>query len=320
MDHSKDKTLAILLLVHKNCDQVKRLVLKLQNNDVDIYIHCDKRWEDGYMELLSLASESVFIIDHRFETNLDTWQLIEAPMEMIRYTKIINRKYKYYSLLSGQDYLLHPIEEIVNNLQKLYPKPIIDCTPYDKRNWIYHKFSSYRYFANIDSKINSRMKRGVLRKIVKFPFYFMEKIISIFKNPYKDLKKYNIDLYGGSAWWILPLDIINFAYNEYMKKSKYIKILSKTYTPEETFFQIMAKLSPLSYLVQCNPKDMVLQNCKTYAYFFNDKKPFKGHPYEFTVADIDVLNECRNNFYFARKFDSTIDYKVLDYIDDNFMV
>lgn len=327
------QTLAIFILAHKNYEQVERLVRRLTCSGVDIYIHCDARWNEGYEELQRLKCDSVFIVNKRFQTDTDTWRLIEAPMEMYRFaSEDVQRQYKYYSLISGQDYPIVSIEEIVEDLNQNYPKPFIDCTPYDRDNWIYKKFDFYQFhkqffmtryqqYSRFYRWVNSKTKRG--RRQIKKPVHILEDFTHYLEdtydkvhNPKRKLDQLKVEIYGGSAWWILPDKIMEYIYSEYVKNDKYIRVISKSKTPEETFFQIMTMRSPLADTVEINPKEMVLQNCKTYAYFFDDNKPFKFHPYEFTISDTELLKKKSNTCYFARKFDITVDKDVFDWVDN----
>ena len=307
------KTLAIIILAHKNVTQVKRLINRLNHKDVDIYIHCDKKWTNGYNELKRMESDDIFVSDDRMYTNLDIWELAEAPIFII---SRMRKKYKYYALLSGADYPVVPIDKILRELNQSYPKPFIDCTPYDKNNWVYHKFSSYGLYRRYSNYLNKHLKKCFFRSVLKLPvlcftIYILDKIY----NPKQKLDNLGVQLYGGSAWWILPDKIIEYILTEYNKNEEYIEILKKTHTPEETFYQIMAMRSPLANLVEVNPVDRVSQNCKTYAYFSSATKPFKGHPYEFTTEDYDLLKEKSKTCYFARKFDIDVNEEILDEID-----
>ncbi len=314
INKTENKKYAVLILAHKNVGQVKRLIRTLQNPMIDIYIHCDKRWDEGYFSLKKEGYPNVYFTDNRVCSDLDTWELVQAPMNLINKSKEINRDgYKYYILISGQDYPLARTEEILDKLEQSYPKPFIDCTPYDENNWLYHKFKSASFFNKFRKFIDNKMKKGLLRKAIKFPLFLINRL----SKPKKELDKLGVDLYGGSAWWILPDIVIDYILDEYINQDKYLKILSRTKTPEETFFQIMTMKSPCAGLVEINPKDMVLQNCKTFAYFFDEDKPFTGHPYVFTMSDTDKLKEVSKNAFFARKFDEKIDKAVFEWIDRN---
>src|SRR5690606_22598846 len=89
----------------------------------------------------------IFICKNRISASLDKWSLIEATMEMICTAKWVENKtnkakYHYYALLSGQDYPIKPIGLLLNLLSSTYPKPYIDCTPFDKKNWLKKKFKT----------------------------------------------------------------------------------------------------------------------------------------------------------------------------------
>ena len=182
----------------------------------------------------------------------------------------------------------------------------------------YKRCSDFYRWAN---RKTERGRRQIKRPVHLFEdsLHHLEDTIDKYHNPKRKLDKLGVEIYGGSAWWILPDEIMEYAYSEYEKNDKYIRVLSKTKTPEETFFQIMAMRSPLAYAVEVNPEDMVLQNCKTYAYFFGDNKPFKFHPYEFTMDDIELLKEKSKTCYFARKFDTSVDEDIFDYVDNELL-
>lgn len=311
------KTLAILLLAHKNFEQVKRLIMKLNHDEVDIFVHCDIRWDEGYNLLKEMNCDNVFISNVRYKSDLDTWNLVKAPMQLIKMAKDMGKTYKYYALMSGQDYIINSIDSIIHDLNKNYPKPYIDCTPYSRDNWVYHKFKANIGYFRYHEWINKRIKNNKINKLVKIPSYIaIIGIISKFCNPRKRLEKLKVDLYGGSAWWILPDIVILYILEEYTKMDEYVKELSCTMTPEETFFQIMTMRSPLSNMVDLNQPDMVEQNCKTYAYFFGVDKPPAGHPYIFTMDDTNLLYNKSKKFFFARKFDINVDSAIFDYIDN----
>ena len=116
----------------------------------------------------------------------------------------------------------------------------------------------------------------------------------------------------------MPDIVINYIIQEYNGNKEYIHfMLDESQTPEETFFQILTMRSPVSNLVEVNPIEMVAQNCKTWAYFSDDGKPFKGHPYIFTTQEFDKL--CASECWFARKFDETVDNEIFDLIDQKLL-
>ena len=65
---------AVLIIAHKNIDQVIRLIHSLQDESFDIYIHIDKKWAISPADLqkISEAGRYVVVLEERFSGFLDT--------------------------------------------------------------------------------------------------------------------------------------------------------------------------------------------------------------------------------------------------------
>lgn len=250
--------------------------------------------------------------ERRIHGVLDTRSLVDIALLMVQEGKAIEMSqgchYDYFALLSGQDFPIKPIMWIENQLNLLYPKPLIDCTPYDESNWLFYKFRNHRTALQMHNRINEM--HGVIRKIARgVELVYSSATRYLLPSPRERLQKMDINLYGGSAWWILPDKVIDFILGE-INKDYAAFLLNETFTPEESFFQIVTMKSPLKTLVDINPIDMIEQNCKTWAFFSGEGKPFVGHPYVFTCDEFDLLE--KSDRWFARKFDMTVDEQVLE--------
>ena len=283
---------------------------------VYIYIHLDRKWniQDNFSDELKSKYKNVHVIRKRISAELDRWSLVEATYELLSASH--NKKYKYYSLVSGQDYPIKSLEYIINELKDNYPKFYMDCTPLQKKNWVYMKFRDTMLYKHLNYKLNCKIKRGVLRRIIKIPLFCINKIIAIKFNMKSVFDKYNIDLYGGSAWWIIPDSGIEYILRSKHEKSKCYELFKKFdfITPEETFFQTILMNSRFSSMLEVNPPYMIEQNCKTFAYFSDINKPFKGHPYTLTTENLEMLLNLDS--FFARKFDLSEDKNILDKLDE----
>ncbi|MEG0408685.1 MAG: beta-1,6-N-acetylglucosaminyltransferase [Bacilli bacterium] len=316
---------AIMIMFHKNVDQVTRMVETLSDENFDIFIHADSNLllsDEAKNKIASASTKSnIYFTEKRYHGVLDTQSLVDIAIELVKTAKI-NGNYKYYLLLSGQDYPIKPMAYISKQLDDTYPKPYIDCTPYDKHNWIFYKFAINASILRFQQFIRRKKKGSLTRNSLRIIEIIIKQVVAcLHLDFYTSLTKQNIELYGGSAWWILPDICIDYILSEYNSNKAYISELLSTLTPEESFFQIMAMRSECNNLIKINPIDMVEQNCKTYAYFSGKSKPFKGHPYEFTINDIELLREKSEDeyFWFARKFDIEVDSKILDLIDKEFL-
>ena len=315
---------AFMIMCHKNVGQVIRLAERCITEKTDVYIHADTNMpqsEYDELEMYARTRKGVYLTTKRYHGVLDTRSLCDIALEMVSCAKKKEKEmggYRYFALLSGQDYLIKPMRWIEKELEENYPQPLIDCTPYATTNWVYHKFADHPLVLHYHRWIN-KLPKGLLRKCFRVTEIICRKVTrQLNLGVYKELCAKEVNLFGGSAWWILPDQAIDYILEEYEKNSTYVQtLLNKTNTPEETFFQIMTMQSPIAKMVDINPVDMVAQNCKTWAYFADEGKPFKGHPYVFTAGEYDKLKN--SSAWIARKFDATVDSKILDLIDANLL-
>lgn len=257
---------------------------------------------------------------------MGSYSLIQISDELMRcakeYEKKNNIHFSYYCLMSGQDYLLNNIVTIREELIKNYPKPYIDCTPCAKGNWVYNGSKHWLWWNAADKKINQFLHNpSIIRKIVKSPIYFVDFIMKDWKNPRLELLKNNINLYGGSAWWILPDMMVDYllSISEIFNSKNKFYPLTGVSVPEENYYQTVLMNSKFKSLIDVNPPEMVAQNCKTYANFLPDGKVFTGHPYTITMDDTKHLIKLAESKFFARKFDETLDSDIFDWIDGNLL-
>lgn len=318
---------AFLILCHKNPEQVTRLAKICQGENTDVFIHADVSMNKKDFEiLLNFAAEnSIILTKERIHCELDHRSLVDATILLIKAAKqkerLNGKKYDYFALLSGQDYLLKPIEEIEKELSRLYPQPLIDCTPWSKTNWVSKKFSKNEKLLAFRDRIDGQYpgKKGL-------PYCFLRGLGFLWKKQLQFLHKADIDyfnhtgikIYGGSAWWILPDIAVNYILKEYKGMEEYINRLLLTYTPEETFFQILTMRSEVREMVKLNPENSTNQSCKTFAYFSDAGKPFCGHPYTLTMQNAEMLLNMKD-YWIARKFEINEDSDILDFIDDNLL-
>lgn len=309
---------AIMIMCHKNLMQVKRLIEKCKSADSKIIVHIDAETPISAHEKLELEQCGGYLTYTSIHGELDTRSLVDIVFIMIDRAKALEKEqgihFDYYLLLSGQDYLIKPMEYINLQLKNNYPQPYIDCTPYSRSNWIWFKFRRNAALLKYNRWISKRFSpKNPIRKILRLSTLVASKMLELFKQTHFHVltNHYGLSLYGGSAWWILPDVVIEYINNE--RNNEYVKKLLETYTPEETFFQVMVMRSPVSDLVKINPINQTAQNCKTWAYFSDEEKPFKGHPYIFSKNEYEKLiqSEC----WIARKFDVYEDSEIFDLMD-----
>lgn len=302
-----------LILAHKNVQQIVRLIKALQSDDSSIYIHLDKKWNisPSDIEFIRNAADEVYVITERVSTFLDDRSLVLASLSLLKaaYTK---GEKGYYILMSAQDYPIKPFSELRSLLVRNYPKPYIDCTPYDINNWMYYKYKNsalYNKILHSFSNSGKPLLKKIERRLHKLRFgnhYF---------SLYKHSRRYGMNLYGGSAWWALPDVAVGDILRDIENDKHAFELSLCTYTPEETFFQTYVMRTRVSNLVEVNNIAERKQNCLTYANFDTPTKKFCGHPYIITADDWKWLKN--RSEYIARKFDLSVDANIFDTIDSD---
>jgi hypothetical protein len=318
--------LAILILAHKNLEQLKKLITCLLHDNIDIFIHLDENWQLSkarYNSLRHFNKEKVFLTENRISASTYLWSLVEATMELVNKAKQVEKEkdisYLYFALLSGQDFPIKSVNNLIKFLQESYPKPFIDCTPYHPKNWMKSKFHTLPLENKVLLYFINHWKPGNLRRfrnmLIKLPIYSYFKFLKLFiRTPLENLYRESCRLYGGSAWWILPDKAMNIIHQRYSDPyDKVVSYLSKTFSPEETFFQTIVMQTEVASLVGLNPAMDVKQNCLTYSHFRDKGKPFTGHPYILGTDDYQKLHNLPH--FFARKFDVAVDSDILDMIE-----
>ncbi len=301
---------AILIIAHKNQEQLEQLVNKFRkSSDFDVFVHIDKKWRDFHRDSFidNTKESNCVLLNRRLSGTLDDYSLVEIALYLLSSAKG-QGAYSYYILISGQDYPIKNVGLISENLDKSYPSPSIDCTRVQKDNYLFKHYDKWQ-FRVPHNLIYSFFKSKIVRRFCKAPFYFAEKLFSIVMSPYKYMLDKNIVPYGGAAWWILP-DII---VNDILSSKERFSCFKHMKTPEEGYFQTQVMNSKFSNLVQMHPVDAREQNVLIYSHYYVPNKSKTGHPFIIEISDLERIKGLPH--YFARKFDLNVDRAVLDEID-----
>ena len=104
--------IAFIILCHKNPNQINDLIKSISDKNIDIYIHLDKK---SNIQDEIIKDKNIFILPKEKSVSV-SWgsnDMIKATLKMIECIKNSNIKYDYVWLISGQDY---PIVKIFNIL------------------------------------------------------------------------------------------------------------------------------------------------------------------------------------------------------------
>lgn len=287
---------AYLILAHKD-DLTFRTLLKLIDNQKhDIYIHMDKKLVnyDIYTVENLLTHSNVFHVD-RTDVRWGGYSQINAELLLLE-KAIINREYSFYHLLSGEDLLLKPSNEIYNFFEMNNDKNFVGFE--SKKFKHQNRVKYYHFFQDLIGRDNN-----VILKILNKISLILQKYLKVNRN--KD-----IHFQKGANWFSINPKLAQYVIEQ---KDFIINTFKYTQCADEIFLQTLVHNSffknTLYHLEYDNSLKAIMR--------FIDWE--RGTPYVFKKEN---FNELVNSPYlFARKFDARLDnhiiIKLYDYLKNN---
>jgi hypothetical protein len=276
---------AYVITAYKDPGQIERLIKRLSHQSFDFYIHLDKKIDKKDFIYLADIGQ-VYFIKHRALVRWGSHNLTVGILNS--FSEILNsgKKYDFISVISGQDYLIKPIEQLCSFLENNKGKNFIYYEDPGEEWWSHNiEHVNQYHMTNFGFKGRYRLQY-IINKIMpkrKFPL------------PYT--------LYGGSCatHMTLSTDCAKYVV-DFMKKNKGLQ--------RYAFFAWGTD----EFLI-----DTIIMNSQFRDTVVNDNLYYidwsKGgyHPKTFTATDFEALKN--NDKFYARKFDLKVDASILDKID-----
>ncbi len=260
--------IAYLILAHKNPTQLIRLINTLNCENAYFFIHIDKKSSNNMFNQVTNTFQyfnNIYFIN-RCNCSWGDFSIVQATLRGIKTIINTNIPLDYVILLSGQDYPIKPNAHIRDLLIANNGKCFINHFPVPLQGW--HNGFFYRV-----------------------------------PNQYK--LPSNISLYGGSQWWGLTRNCIEYIYDFVMYNPGFVDYCKHLFVPDEIFFQTIVLNSYF--------KTNVVNTGLRYIDWDSVPNP-KTHPATLTKKYFPILNNSPT--LFARKFDIEIDSQILDMIDN----
>ena len=284
---------AYIILVHKQPEQLYRLVRRLDDNMSTFFIHIDKtKSAADFNNLSDFGSKVQFI-----EREASSWGgigIVLAILNGFKAIKAFDKKIERIILLSGQDY------------------------PIKSNDYINHFFNTSPYSVFIEYWTMPNFKvwkdRGGMFRINKYFLglktsqKYTAKAINFLGILFPFLQRklpYNLKAYCGWMWWTIDDYTLDYILNFLSDHPQYLKYHKYTFVPDEFFFQTILLNSADKKLLA----SMTNNNTR-----FIQWKEGKGHPETLRIHDLQ--NIMQSDKLFARKVDPLKDEIIIDKIDD----
>ena len=308
--------ISYIILAHKEPAQLRRLILALTNENSFFYIHIDKNIAvKPFKDAVYNCSNVIFLGNaFRCQTIWGDIGIVKASLNAMKQI-VKDGKTGFCILLSGQDYPVKRLEDINFFLEKNKDVNFISCKPFPNNNWDnggYYRLDHYKF------NLSKKKKDFLILPSVKSKTFFTIKNIGKvfilfirfkFKAIFslrKERKFSSLPVpYYGSQWWALPVDTIKLILDFINLNPDYLQYHEYSLMPDEIFFQTIVES-------QKNALKGKIADSLTYVDW--TKKNTVG-PTTFKYENLAELAALPDNILFARKFDLSVDIKILDAID-----
>lgn len=282
---------AYLIAAHNEFEVLKKLIMLLDYEDNDIYIHIDKGTpnfdESSIMEIVHHST--VRFVD-ACKVNWGGYSQIQYEMNLLK--EAVKIEHEYYHLISGVDLPIKSHDYIMKFFEENKGKEFIEFdNEYDEALKEYR----VRYHHILQDRVGKRTDAvgkilyNIERVIVK-----SQKLAGVNR-----IKGSAEKIYKGTNWFSITHDLASYI----VEKEEEIKERYKdTFCADEVFLHTMVMNSRF--------KDNIVDDCLRYIDWD------RGQPYVFTDEDYSLL--INSDKLWARKFSASKDMTIINHIYDTF--
>lgn len=202
-------------------------------------------------------------------------------VELELFKEVLKRseRYSYVHLISGQDFPLMPMSQIVKECDATGADYLGFITGSNKKRYV----RRLRYWNILVSKVRESKVCAYTRKA----FLALQMLIGVDR-----LKHCPLTFEVGANWMSITIESLIFIVDEYPKYEKYFK---HGISAEECYKQMILKTCPVAHIVNSSKRYVVFEN-------------MNPSPKTLTMDMLDQI--MASGAFFARKFDDDVDKNV----------
>jgi len=314
--------IAYLVLAHGQPKQLFRLIERLNQPNVHFYVHVDKKSveADNIREYLSKYNNVVVISIHKVYWM--GYNMVRSTLDLMQLAKDSGNNFKYFVLLSGQDY---PIKSN-NYINQFFEEHNEDFIDYNKLKYLGDKFmNKVRYHYHMDVPYYNPRNPGKIPRMVYLYYGLHRQYRKI--APHRRFFN-NFEPYFGSQWFALTNDTVTYILQFCKENKGFVKFMKYTEGPDELFFQTILLNSErktnvcgynefLSWTGTRKDGEKFAAPFSSLRYMDWSEKPGKSKPAILDMSYYDILKQSKE--LFARKLDEYGSSELLDKIDKDIL-
>ena len=281
--------IAYIISAYKLPDQVSRLVRRLYTDSSSFFVHIDKKADASVLREIRAnigdLSNTHFLAQHTCYWG--GFGHVAATLEGIRTVLRLDIPFDYLVLLTGQDYPIKSTGYISRFLGTHLGSSFLEYCRLPHRDWDDGGMDRVRFWH---LRMFGRHFRFPPARI-RFP---------------RRSSPSNVAVFGGSSYWCITRECAEYIARFLSDHQDFVRFFKYTDVPDELFFQTLIMNSPLhNRVVNDDLRHVHWSN-------WNDGRPA-------ILTEVDLPTLASSSKLFARKFDSTVDRRILDLIDQQLL-
>ena len=285
---------AYLIIAHNQFELLEKLILALDDERNDIFVHIDAKVKDfdfGHFQSITKFSRVIFT-DERINVTWGDYSQVKCEIALFRKAAEYDNKntpYSYVHLISGVDLPIKSNDYIHSFFDEHNGKEFIHHSDNVVSQLSKNRLQYYHLFRRKRTKLNIFLSQVILRA---------EKLLRVNR-----LKNADISVQKGCNWVSITGEFLHYIVDNLEKYNKYFK---HSYCADETFVQTIAESSYFRdrlYMPDCKNNHDACMRLIDWE---------RGNPYVWRSEDYDTIIE--SPCIFARKFDMNVDSEIIDRI------
>jgi hypothetical protein len=222
---------AFLIAVHKNPEQLQKLVDFLVEGGGDVYVHIDKKWVNSFSEFILRNTGRIHIYSE-FNVHWGGYSQIKTTLFLLK--KALESKSDFFILISGQDIPVKTMREFREFLEKNRAHSFFEFTRMPAPQW----------------GLNGGLDRVGLLWIEHYPprwswyFWRLQRLIHKIQEKTGWRLTLRIPPYGGANWFNLNREMAEYVMDYVKKKPGYKRRFKFSRLADEIFVQTILMNSP----------------------------------------------------------------------------
>lgn len=212
---------SILLIVHRDPRQVRRLVERLRHPDVDLWMHVDAK-----VDIEPFRAQGVRQLARRVPVSWSGFGCVRTTLAWLR-EAMEGTEAARFTILTGQDYPLRPVGEIVERLREGSGDRVDFTDGGEDRRWRYERLWIYPG--------EHRPARRLLLRAARKLWYRDRSCRSL---------PAGLAFASGSAYWTLGRESVAWMLDFLARRPDVERFFEHTFAPDEMFFHTLLRSSP----------------------------------------------------------------------------